>query len=128
MLTQFREMVRYASAKTVVALLRDRNAVKPAAILGVALLLFVAGTRFKVTAQSHTVRATSVEAGEQSKPVANAAPEHHGLSPKAVEVGRLLGFPITNSMVVSWIVALGDRSTGKTTICIDTIINLLRGR
>lgn len=32
--------------------------------------------------------------------------EHHGLSPKADEVGRIFGFPITNSMVGSWIVAL----------------------
>jgi F-type H+-transporting ATPase subunit a len=31
----------------------------------------------------------------------------HGLSQKAVEIGRPFGFPITNSMVVTWIVALG---------------------
>jgi F-type H+-transporting ATPase subunit a len=31
----------------------------------------------------------------------------HGLSQKAVEIGRLFGLPITNSMVVTWIVALG---------------------
>jgi F-type H+-transporting ATPase subunit a len=30
----------------------------------------------------------------------------HGLSAKAVEIGHLFGFPITNSMVVSWVVAL----------------------
>ena len=34
-------------------------------------------------------------------------PEEHGLSPKAVEIARPFNFPITNSMVVSWIVALG---------------------
>jgi F-type H+-transporting ATPase subunit a len=33
--------------------------------------------------------------------------EEHGLSQKAVELGRIYGFPITNSMVVCWIVALG---------------------
>jgi F-type H+-transporting ATPase subunit a len=33
--------------------------------------------------------------------------EEHGLPQEAVEVGRLYGFPITNSMIVSWIVALG---------------------
>jgi F-type H+-transporting ATPase subunit a len=32
--------------------------------------------------------------------------EHHGLSQKAVEIGHVFGFPITNSMVVTWIVAL----------------------
>ena len=31
----------------------------------------------------------------------------HGLSQKAVEIARPFGFPITNSMVVTWIVALG---------------------
>ena len=38
-----------------------------------------------------------------------AAPTHeeHGLSPKAEEVITVFGFPITNSMVVSWLVALG---------------------
>ncbi len=30
----------------------------------------------------------------------------HGLSQKAVEIGRPLGFPITNSMLVTWIVAV----------------------
>jgi F0F1-type ATP synthase membrane subunit a len=33
--------------------------------------------------------------------------EEQGLSQKAEEIGRPFGFPITNSMVVSWIVALG---------------------
>src|SRR6267378_4479178 len=32
--------------------------------------------------------------------------EEHGLSQKAVEIARPLGFPITNSMVVTWIVAV----------------------
>jgi F-type H+-transporting ATPase subunit a len=32
--------------------------------------------------------------------------EAHGLSQRAVEIARPLGFPITNSMVVTWIVAL----------------------
>ena len=31
----------------------------------------------------------------------------HGLSEKAVEIARPFGFPITNSMVVTWIVAAG---------------------
>jgi F-type H+-transporting ATPase subunit a len=33
--------------------------------------------------------------------------KEHGLPQHAVEVGRVLGFPVTNSMVVTWIVALG---------------------
>jgi F-type H+-transporting ATPase subunit a len=34
-------------------------------------------------------------------------PVEHGLSQKAVEIASPFGFPITNSMVVTWIVALG---------------------
>jgi F-type H+-transporting ATPase subunit a len=34
-------------------------------------------------------------------------PVEHGLSQKAVEIARPFAFPITNSMVVTWIVALG---------------------
>ncbi len=37
--------------------------------------------------------------------VADAA--EHGLSQSAVEIARPFGFPITNSMVVTWIVAVG---------------------
>ena len=36
-----------------------------------------------------------------------AAPEEHGLPQQALEIARPFGFPITNSMVVSWITAIG---------------------
>jgi F-type H+-transporting ATPase subunit a len=39
-------------------------------------------------------------------PVA-AAGEEHGLSQRAVDIARLFGFPVTNSMLVTWIVAVG---------------------
>jgi len=35
-----------------------------------------------------------------------AAAAEHSLSPKALEIGRVFGFPITNSMIVTWMVAL----------------------
>jgi F-type H+-transporting ATPase subunit a len=41
-----------------------------------------------------------------SASVASAASEGHELSQKAIEIARPLGFPITNSMVVTWIVAV----------------------
>src|SRR6516164_4838661 len=37
---------------------------------------------------------------------ASPAEEEHGLSQKAEEIGRVRNFPVTNSMVVSWLVAL----------------------
>jgi F-type H+-transporting ATPase subunit a len=33
--------------------------------------------------------------------------EAHGLSQKAIDIGHVFGLPITNSMLVSWIVAIG---------------------
>jgi F-type H+-transporting ATPase subunit a len=37
-----------------------------------------------------------------------ASPEpHEGVSQKAVEIGQVFGLPITNSMVLTWVVALG---------------------
>jgi len=36
-----------------------------------------------------------------------AEPEHEGLTRQAVEIARPFGFPITNSMIVTWIVAAG---------------------
>lgn len=39
--------------------------------------------------------------------LALAEPIEHGLSQKAVEIARPFGFPITNSMIVTWIVAVG---------------------
>jgi len=38
--------------------------------------------------------------------IVSAAADEHGLSQKAVEIARPFGFPITNSMIVTWIVAL----------------------
>src|SRR4029077_6707357 len=54
-----------------------------------------------------TAPAKTSEAVAQLEPAATSEPQEHGLSQKAVEIGRVFGFPITNSMVVSWIVALG---------------------
>ncbi len=40
-------------------------------------------------------------------PAANVIPEERRLPQRAVEIARPFGFPITNSMVVTWIVAVG---------------------
>ena len=44
---------------------------------------------------------------QEGQPPVTSEQEEHGLSQKAVEITRPFGFPITNSMIVSWIVALG---------------------
>lgn len=50
---------------------------------------------------------TSPTLSVQNEADVNVDPGAHGLSPKAVEIARPFNFPITNSMVVSWIVAIG---------------------
>jgi F-type H+-transporting ATPase subunit a len=86
-----------------------------------ALLLFAAGfivlggdstlVRNATAQPDSTTSANEVagpgNAGQVSLPAAAREEEEHGLPQKAVEIARPFGFPITNSMVVSWIVALG---------------------
>ena len=79
---------------------------------GVVLGLLIATFICLSTNVSSEVEAKSQLAAAMSTPPAGpgevaAEPEEHGLSAKAVELGRPFNFPITNSMVVSWIVALG---------------------
>jgi F-type H+-transporting ATPase subunit a len=61
--------------------------------------------RLASASANQVVRNRNTENG--NSPAAIAERQEHGLSQKAVEIARPLGFPITNSMVVSWIVALG---------------------
>ncbi len=68
---------------------------------GVALILLASPG----AVASSATGAESVAVHEAS--AAPAEPEEHGLPQKAVEIGRPFHFPITNSMVVSWIAALG---------------------
>jgi len=55
---------------------------------------------------ANTTVAQSEAATAKSAPAASAEPEERGPSPKPVEIARPFGFPITNSMAVSWIVAV----------------------
>jgi F-type H+-transporting ATPase subunit a len=72
------------------------------------ILLFVLSNSvrpcFGVSLDTQLAAANSTQAEPTQSLV---EPEEHGLSPKAVEIARPFNFPITNSMVVSWIVALG---------------------
>jgi len=58
-----------------------------------------------------TIQAASVSSDEAAQransSAPNSKPPEHGLSAKAVEIAHPFGFPITNSMLVSWVVAIG---------------------
>ncbi len=73
-------------------------------LVGAFLLLSVHVTlTFGAESHSSSVPAQSTHPAETTAPLK----QEHGLPQKAVEIGRLLGFPITNSMLVSWMAALG---------------------
>ena len=85
-------------------------------LLLIAALFMSVGTNLTVArnAAAQVGSATSTKEGaghgnaeKGSLPAATSQPEEHGLPRKAVEIARPLGFPITNSMVVTWIVAAG---------------------
>lgn len=78
------------------------------------LLLFVAvfisfggNSRCWADAKSDVALASATDPAQQDRSVApNVKQEEHGISQSALEVVRLFGFPITNSMVVTWVVGL----------------------
>jgi F-type H+-transporting ATPase subunit a len=69
--------------------------------------LFAAESAPQVSALPGDAAVTSPDTRPDGQPEAGAEPEEHGLPRNAVEIARPLGFPITNSMVVGWVVALG---------------------
>lgn len=82
-------------------------------LLAAVLVGFNADLKPAVGAQSHVASRTSssvranVQNGEPAGLLPTVPEEEHGLSQKADDITHFLGFPITNSMIVSWIVALG---------------------
>jgi F-type H+-transporting ATPase subunit a len=68
------------------------------AVLTISTFLFAPALNAKLVNPSVTQKAATDS---------TASAEEHGLSASAVEVGRVFGFPITNAMIVSWIVAIG---------------------
>jgi F-type H+-transporting ATPase subunit a len=77
---------------------------------GVIAVLLVAGftclsANFSWAAEAKS-QVTSAMSAPQAGPEVVAPSEEHGLPAKAGELARFSNFPITNSMVVSWIVAL----------------------
>jgi len=76
-------------------------------LLAPLFLGLAAGLSVTVYAASEVASTAPGQGAEGGKPAATPEQEEHGLSQKAVEIGHLFGFPLTNSMLVSWIVALG---------------------
>jgi F-type H+-transporting ATPase subunit a len=83
-------------------------------LVAAVLVSFNAGAVFAAARQASDDSAISASAvsghGDPQGtdlPTASTTEEEHGLSQSAPEIARVFGFPVTNSMVVSWVVALG---------------------
>lgn len=78
-------------------------------LISIALILALSASATLAQSSGAPV-APQIPAAKQGKSSATAETTsevgEHGLSQKAVEVGHVFGFPITNSMVVSWVVAV----------------------
>src|SRR5262245_15802277 len=106
MLTELRYPLRSPSAPAIVGNILTKFAVRFCRLLLIAVLLGFS-VQCTMSARAETAAALSVSMVGEGEPISMPEPEEHGLSQQAVEVARLFGVPITNSMVVSWIVALG---------------------
>jgi F-type H+-transporting ATPase subunit a len=71
------------------------------------IVFATAGADSASDAKSSQPEAIPGAAGAAHSPEMAPHQEEHGLPQQAVEIARPFGFPITNSMVVTWIVALG---------------------
>jgi len=107
-----RQLARTAPLERSLALLRLTRLL---VLLFIALwVTIVAGWRFVLPtpalAASNSRLVSRMAPADPSPPDAfpsSGEEADHSLPPNAVEIGRVFGFPVTNSMVVSWLVALG---------------------
>ena len=78
-------------------------------LLGVVCLGLSDGPAFAAEANAPVPveRAAQIDPGSAQAAAATAEEKEHGLPENAVEIGHVFGLPITNSMLVTWVVALG---------------------
>jgi F-type H+-transporting ATPase subunit a len=86
-------------------LLKPRN--RPSLLVLILLIMVSATWTTALGAESEGASATSDIAVDHGAAVTNTEKDEHGLPQKAVAIGRVFGLPITNSMLVSWMAALG---------------------
>jgi F-type H+-transporting ATPase subunit a len=107
-----RRLTHFARARTGSESLQNKKARFAVLLLAAVLVGFSADLKAAVRTHVTSSMSSSAEASASNPEQARRLPavseqEEHGLSQKPDEITRLLGFPVTNSMIVSWIVALG---------------------
>jgi F-type H+-transporting ATPase subunit a len=86
-------------------LLKLRN--RPTLLVMILLIMVSAVWTTAFAAKSDRPSATADIAVDHGAAVTNTEKDENTLPQKAVEIGRVFGLPITNSMLVSWMAALG---------------------
>jgi len=71
-----------------------------------ALFMFIGLAAESLLAATGALNPAQTTSAQESGTAASE-PQEHGLSAKPVEIARPFNFPITNSMLVSWMVAIG---------------------
>ena len=84
-----------------------RGSKRATQVLLVFIVSFISLSTHALLATDMRSQGASATPAEQGTSGAPSESEEHGLSAKAVEIAHPFNFPITNSMLVSWIVALG---------------------
>jgi F-type H+-transporting ATPase subunit a len=97
-------LLRFASSEPGWVVLRWKTTLLRLFLVVVFVGLSIDLTRAAASAEPQVSPAISMQ---QESGGATPQAENHGLSAKPVEIARPFNFPITNSMLVSWIVALG---------------------
>src|SRR5437016_13922700 len=88
--------------------IRTKLSIIDYSILLLLVTLFIGlSTPFASASYTESQLASAMSTPQAEPREVTTEPKEHGLSAKAVEIARPFNFPITNSMVVSWIVALG---------------------
>ena len=89
--------------------LRAAMLLLPAVYLGLGSSLVLAqDANSRLTSETSSQSAVKANhAGNGERPGVSREPKEHGLPQEATEIARVFGLPVTNSMVVTWITALG---------------------
>jgi hypothetical protein len=111
MTDRFKRIIAGALATPRIAILRKTRITLALLLLAV---VFCAAPKASMGGQLERTRPSlwsnvvisSRSSSPESLPSGSSQPAEHGLSPKAEEIARLFGFPTTNSMIVTWMVAL----------------------
>jgi F-type H+-transporting ATPase subunit a len=108
MLAESQDLVLSSGATTICGSLRRPHKRVIHQLRLLCVVVFVSfSSMMTLTVGAEEIKTVPSVASAVEQVAPSSTTEEHQLSQKAIEIGRVFGFPITNSMLVTWIVALG---------------------